>query len=309
MLFRSILHLHVVAAEDVLDLFLPVSGDIRRIFHLTGKLLQDGSKFTELHDDGVPALQKSVFPRQIHRGPSQVPVQMQDIIILSPARLIEQPGHVLHVDFPFLFKCAEKNLTTAEGGALVWRDIDGVDNDTLYKKFMLLSLHGQSKDALAKTQLGAWEYDIVAPYFKCNMTDIMASLGLVQLKRYPGILERRKALIEKYNEGLKDLPITVLQHYGENFVSSGHLYLVRVDGKTRQECNDIIIKMAERGITTNVHYKPLPMLTAYKSLGFDKADYPNACDLFENAITLPLHTKLTDEEVDYVIQNFKECIE
>ena len=197
-------------------------------------------------------------------------------------------------DFTSFSFHAVKNLTTAEGGALVWRDI---------------SLHGQSKDALAKTQLGAWEYDIVAPYFKCNMTDIMASLGLVQLKRYPGILERRKALIEKYNEGLKDLPITVLQHYGENFVSSGHLYLVRVDGKTRQECNDIIIKMAERGITTNVHYKPLPMLTAYKSLGFDKADYPNACDLFENAITLPLHTKLTDEEVDYVIQNFKECIE
>ena len=212
-------------------------------------------------------------------------------------------------DFTSFSFHAVKNLTTAEGGALVWRDIGGVDNDALYKQFMLLSLHGQSKDALAKTQLGAWEYDIVAPYFKCNMTDIMASLGLVQLKRYPGILERRKALIEKYNEGLKDLPITVLQHYGENFVSSGHLYLVRVDGKTRQECNDIIIKMAERGITTNVHYKPLPMLTAYKSLGFDKADYPNACDLFENAITLPLHTKLTDEEVDYVIQNFKECIE
>lgn len=212
-------------------------------------------------------------------------------------------------DFTSFSFHAVKNLTTAEGGALVWRDIDGVDNDALYKQFMLLSLHGQSKDALAKTQLGAWEYDIVAPYFKCNMTDIMASLGLVQLKRYPGILERRKALIEKYNEGLKDLPITVLQHYGENFVSSGHLYLVRVNGKTRQECNDIIIKMAERGIATNVHYKPLPMLTAYKSLGFDQADYPNACDLFENAITLPLHTKLTDEEVDYVIQNFKECIE
>ena len=174
-------------------------------------------------------------------------------------------------DFTSFSFHAVKNLTTAEGGALVWRDIDGVDNDALYKQFMLLSLHGQSKDALAKTQLGAWEYDIVAPYFKCNMT--------------------------------------VLQHYGENFVSSGHLYLVRVNGKTRQECNDIIIKMAERGIATNVHYKPLPMLTAYKSLGFDKADYPNACDLFENAITLPLHTKLTDEEVDYVIQNFKECIE
>ncbi len=211
-------------------------------------------------------------------------------------------------DFTSFSFHAVKNLTTAEGGALVWRDIEGVDNEALYKQFMLLSLHGQSKDALAKTQLGAWEYDIVAPYFKCNMTDIMASLGLVQLRRYPELLLRRKAVIEKYNEGLKHLPITVLQHYGEDFASSGHLYLVRVNGKTRQECNEIIIKMAERGIATNVHYKPLPMLTAYKNLGFGQEDYPNACDLFENAITLPLHTKLTDKEVDYVIQTFKECI-
>ena len=211
-------------------------------------------------------------------------------------------------DFTSFSFHAVKNLTTAEGGALVWKDIDGVDNDELYKQFMLLSLHGQSKDALAKTQLGAWEYDIVSPAFKCNMTDIMASLGIVQLKRYPNILERRKTLIEKYNEAFKSLPITVLQHYGENFASSGHLYLVRVDGKTRQECNDIIRKMAECGIATNVHYKPLPMLTAYRNMGFVKEDYPNACCLFENAITLPLHTKLTDEEVDYVIQNFRECI-
>lgn len=211
-------------------------------------------------------------------------------------------------DFTSFSFHAVKNLTTAEGGALVWRDIEGVDNEALYKQFMLLSLHGQSKDALAKTQLGAWEYDIVAPYFKCNMTDIMASLGLVQLRRYPELLLRRKAVIEKYNEGLKHLPITVLQHYGEDFASSGHLYLVRVNGKTRQECNEIIIKMAERGIATNVHYKPLPMLTAYKNLGFEQEDYPNACDLFENAITLPLHTKLTGKEVDYVIQTFKECI-
>lgn len=212
-------------------------------------------------------------------------------------------------DFTSFSFHAVKNLTTAEGGALVWRDIEGVDNEELYKQFMLFSLHGQSKDALAKTQLGAWEYDIVAPYFKCNMTDIMASLGLVQLKRYPDILKRRREIIEKYNTGLIDTPVTVLQHYGEDFASSGHLYLVRVNGKTREECNDIIIKMAERGIATNVHYKPLPMLTGYKNLGFDIKDYPNAYAMFENEITLPLHTKLTDEEIEYVIENFKECIE
>lgn len=212
-------------------------------------------------------------------------------------------------DFTSFSFHAVKNLTTAEGGALVWRDIEGIDNEELYKQLMLLSLHGQSKDALAKTQLGAWEYDIVAPYFKCNMTDIMASLGLVQLKRYPDILKRRKELIEKYNEGLKALPITVLNHYDEQHASSGHLYMVRVNGKTREQCNEIIMKMAERGIATNVHYKPLPMLTAYKKLGFQIEEFPNASELFENAITLPLHTKLTDEEVDYVIQNFKECIE
>lgn len=212
-------------------------------------------------------------------------------------------------DFTSFSFHAVKNLTTAEGGALVWRDIEGIDNEELYKQLMLLSLHGQSKDALAKTQLGAWEYDIVAPYFKCNMTDIMASLGLVQLKRYPDILKRRKELIEKYNEGLKVLPITVLNHYDERHASSGHLYMVRVNGKTREQCNEIIMKMAERGIATNVHYKPLPMLTAYKKLGFRIEEFTNASELFENAITLPLHTKLTDEEVDYVIQNFKECIE
>ena len=201
-----------------------------------------------------------------------------------------------------------KNLTTGEGGGLVWKDIDGIDNDELYKQFMLLSLHGQSKDALAKTQLGAWEYDIAAPYFKCNMTDIMASIGLVQLKRYSGILARRKEIIERYNEGLKNLPVRVLKHYGETFSSSGHLYLVRVNGKKREECNDIITKMAKCNVATNVHYKPLPMLSAYKNLGFDIKDYPNAYDLYENAITLPLHTKLTDEEVEYVIDTFGNCI-
>lgn len=203
---------------------------------------------------------------------------------------------------------AVKNLTTAEGGALVWRDIEGIDNEALYKQFMLFSLHGQSKDALAKTQLGAWEYDIVEPYFKCNMTDIMASIGLAQLRRYPGLLARRREIINRYNEALKDENVTVLNHYGDNHASSGHLYLVRLNGKTREECNAIITKMAERGVATNVHYKPLPMLSAYKNLGFSIEDYPNAYELFANEITLPLHTKLTDEEVEYVIEMFKECI-
>lgn len=212
-------------------------------------------------------------------------------------------------DFTSFSFHAVKNLTTAEGGAVTWRDIEGVDNEELYKQFMLLSLHGQSKDALAKTQLGAWEYDVVAPYFKCNMTDIMATLGLAQMKRYPDILARRKEIIEKYNEGLKKLPVSVLEHFGNNFASSGHLYLVRVHDKTREECNKIIEKMAEYGIATNVHYKPLPLLSAYKNQGFNIKDYPNAYAMFENEITLPLHTKLTDEEIDYIIDSFVKCVE
>lgn len=211
-------------------------------------------------------------------------------------------------DFTSFSFHAVKNLTTAEGGALVWRDIEGVDNDAIYKQLMLLSLHGQSKDALAKTQLGAWEYDIVAPYYKCNMTDIMASIGIAQLKRYPELLKRRKEIIEKYNEGLADLDVRVLKHYGDDFSSSGHLYLVRLNGKTREECNKIIINMAEAGVATNVHYKPLPLLTAYKDLGFDIKDYPNAYAMYENEITLPLHTKLSDEEVEYVIDTFRKSL-
>lgn len=212
-------------------------------------------------------------------------------------------------DFTSFSFHAVKNLTTAEGGAVTWRDIEGVDNEELYKQFMLLSLHGQSKDALAKTQLGAWEYDVVAPYFKCNMTDIMAALGLAQMKRYPDILARRKEIIEKYNEGLKKLPVSVLEHFGNNFASSGHLYLVRVHDKTREECNKIIEKMAEYGIATNVHYKPLPLLSAYQDQGFQIKDYPHAYAMFENEITLPLHTKLTDEEIDYIIDSFVKCVE
>lgn len=211
-------------------------------------------------------------------------------------------------DFTSFSFHAVKNLTTAEGGALVWNEIAGIDSEKLYKQLMLFSLHGQSKDALAKTQLGAWEYDIVAPYYKCNMTDIMAALGLGQLKRYPGLLARRREMIGQYDKGLSELPVTVLQHYGEDFTSSGHLYLMRVTGKNRQECNDIIIRMAEKGVATNVHYKPLPMLTAYKNMGYDIKDFPNAYAMFENEITLPLHTRLTDGEIAYVIDTLRDSI-
>lgn len=211
-------------------------------------------------------------------------------------------------DFTSFSFHAVKNLTTAEGGALTWRPIPGIEDEWLYKQFQLLSLHGQNKDALAKTRLGAWEYDIVAPNYKCNMTDVMAGIGLAQLKRYPEMLYRRRQIIEKYNEGLKDCNVQVLNHYSDTHSSSGHLYLVRLLGKTVEERNEVIAKMAERGIACNVHYKPLPMMTAYKNLGFDIADYPNAYAQYKNEVTLPLHTRLTDEDVEYVISNFVEII-
>lgn len=211
-------------------------------------------------------------------------------------------------DFTSFSFHAVKNLTTAEGGAAVWRAIPGISSEEIYKQFMDLSLHGQNKDALAKTKLGNWEYDIVAPYYKCNMTDIMAAIGLVQLKRYPELLKRRKELIETYNRGFQDLGIQVLDHYGEDHSSSGHLYLTRLPGRTRQECNQVITELAEADIASNVHYKPLPMMTAYKNLGFDIQDYPNAYHMFENEITLPLHTCLTDEQVDYIISTFRKIV-
>lgn len=209
-------------------------------------------------------------------------------------------------DFTSFSFHAVKNLTTAEGGAVVWKDIEGISNDDIYKQYMLLSLHGQSKDALAKTKLGAWEYDIVAPNYKCNMTDIMASLGIAQLKRYPQILERRKEIIKMYNEGLKDLNVSVLPHYTDINESCGHLYLVRILDFDEKERNEFIIKMAELGVATNVHYKPLPMHTGYKNLGFDIKDYPNAYNLYKNEVTLPLHTCLSDEDVFYVIECFNK---
>lgn len=211
-------------------------------------------------------------------------------------------------DFTSFSFHAVKNLTTAEGGALTWKPIPGIDDEWIYKQFQLLSLHGQNKDALAKTQLGAWEYDIVAPNYKCNMTDVMAGIGLAQFKRYPGLLARRREIIEKYNAGLAECNVEVLNHYGENHASSGHLYLVRLLGKGVEERNAVITKMAERGIACNVHYKPLPMMTAYKNLGFDITDYPNAYAQYENEVTLPLHTRLSDEDVKYVISNFVEII-
>lgn len=211
-------------------------------------------------------------------------------------------------DFTSFSFHAVKNLTTAEGGALTWKNIPGIDNDWLYKQFQLLSLHGQNKDALAKTKLGAWEYDIVYPAYKCNMTDIMAGIGLAQLKRYPEMLYRRRQIIERYNEVLKDCDVQVLDHYGKEHSSSGHLYLVRLLGKDMEFRNEVICRMAERDIACNVHYKPLPMMTAYRNLGFDIKDYPNAYKMFENEVTLPLHTCLTDEQVEYVISNFVEII-
>ena len=231
-------------------------------------------------------------------------------------------------DFSSFSFHAVKNFTTAEGGAMTWKlpfgnevvptDVDYMPtvpkkegetwNELLYSISQLFSLHGQNKDALAKTKLGAWEYDIIGPWYKCNMTDIMAALGLVQMERYPKLLERRYEIVSRYNEALKDLPVAVLNHRDDEHCSSHHLYLVRLLGKTREETNKVIELMAERGIACNVHYKPLPMMTAYKALGFNIKDYPNAYHLFENEITLPLHTRLSDEDVDYVISNFVEIV-
>jgi len=268
--------------------------------------------------------------KSLFRASSKMQKALGRILVLADSahgfgasRLGKMSGEV--ADFTSFSFHAVKNFTTGEGGGLVWRDIDGVDNEEIYKKLMLLTLHGQSKDALAKVQLGAWEYDIVAPYYKCNMTDIVAAIGLVQMKRYEGLLKRRKVIIEAYTRGFEGQNVEVIQHFsnqtgtstilcnsGDNgtndsFISSGHLYLVRLIGKDSSYRNGLITRMAEHGVATNVHYKPLPMHTAYKNLGFDMNDYPNAYAMFENEITLPLNTCLTNEQVQYVIDVFKEC--
>lgn len=211
-------------------------------------------------------------------------------------------------DFSSFSFHAVKNLTTGEGGALTWKPIEGVNSDEIYRKVQLLSLHGQSKDALAKMQLGAWEYDIIGTWYKCNMTDIAAAVGLAQFERYPQMLKRRRDLIEKYDAAFKPLGIIVLPHYTKEHSSSGHLYITRVPGITKDQRNEIIVRMAEKGIACNVHYKPLPMFTAYKALGFDIKNYPNAYANFINEITLPLHTCLTDEEAEYVIENYTKIV-
>ena len=212
-------------------------------------------------------------------------------------------------DFSSFSFHAVKNFTTAEGGALTWKSIPGIDNDDIYNQLQLLSLHGQSKDALAKTQLGAWEYDIVGTYYKCNMTDVAAAMGLAQFKRYNAMLARRRELIERFDSKLIPLGVEVLKHYSDSYSSSGHLYITRIPGITAAERNEIIIKMAERGIACNVHYKPLPMHTAYKNLGFDIKDYPNAYLHFANEITLPLHTRLSDEDANNIIDNYTSILE
>lgn len=207
-------------------------------------------------------------------------------------------------DFTSFSFHAVKNFTTGEGGGLVWRELDGIDDEEIYKKIMLMSLHGQSKDALAKTKLGAWEYDIIAPLYKCNMTDITAAIGLAQMTRYEGMLARRKQMINMYTEGIKADDVECLCHYTDEYSSSGHLFLTRLRGRDVEDRNQFIIRMAEAGIATNVHYKPLPMHTAYKQLGFDIKDFPKSFEMYHNEVTLPLHTNLTDEQIEYVIENF-----
>ena len=208
-------------------------------------------------------------------------------------------------DFSSFSFHAVKNLTTAEGGAVTWRDINGIDNSEIYQHLMTLSLHGQTKDALAKTKLGSWEYDIISPAYKCNMTDIAAAIGLSQLRRYDEVLSRRKELINRYNELLSGCDVKILKHYDESYESSGHLYIVRLNGKDEEFRNKVIVKMAEKGIATNVHYKPLPMMTAYKNLGFTIDDYPNGFNMYKNSITLPLNTLMSNDDVEYVVENLR----
>ena len=211
-------------------------------------------------------------------------------------------------DFTSFSFHAVKNLTTAEGGAVTWKSIEGISDEDIYTQFMLMSLHGQSKDALSKMKIGAWEYDIKTLGYKCNMTDIMSAIGIVQLRRYPSLLARRKEIIEKYDKAFAGTAITPVKHYGKDFAGSGHLYITRVDGIDEKQRNAIITRLAEKDIASNVHYKPLPMFTGYKEIGFDIKDYPCAYDMYRNEITLPLHTLLTDEEVDYIIDSYKEAV-
>lgn len=242
---------------------------------------------------------------EIQKAIGRVAVVADSAHALGASRHGKMAGEV--ADFTSYSFHAVKNFTTAEGGASTW-NIPNIDNEKLYKKYQLLSLHGQSKDALSKTKLGAWEYDIVAPWYKCNMTDIMAAIGLRQLDRYPGMLARRKEIVKKYDEVCDELGVFHLQHYGKDYSSSEHLYLTRIPGIDEKQRNEIIVKLAEYGVATNVHYKPLPMMTAYKAYGWNINDFPNAYDYYHNLITLPLYTKLSNEDVEYIIEKFKDVV-
>ena len=252
---------------------------------------------------------KSLFTpaNKIQEAMGRVAVFADGAHSLGASRDGKMAGEI--ADFTSFSFHAVKNFTTAEGGAATWKPIDGIDEDELYKQYQLFSLHGQNKDALSKVQLGAWEYDIVSPYYKCNMTDIMAAIGLRQLDRYESLLARRKEIISRYDAMCDELGVMHLNHYGENHSSSGHLYLTRIPGINDEQRREIIIKLAEQGVTTNVHYKPLPMMTAYKNLGWDIKDFPNAYDFYNNLISLPLHTKLTDEDVEYVMYKFRAVVD
>ena len=267
---------------------------------------------------GVPCNYDRIFDivkRKKHLFHGSTPIQKaigRVIVLADTAHALGATWHGKPVgsiaDFSAFSFHAVKNLTTAEGGALTWRNNPEIDNDDIYQHFQLMSLHGQSKDALAKTQLGAWEYDIVGPWYKCNMTDVAAAMGLAQMQRYSGLLARRKEIIRRYDAAFKPLGIEVLNHYTEDYSSSGHLYITRVPGITPKQRNSIITKMAELDVACNVHYKPLPMHTAYINMGYDIKDFPNAYNLYANEITLPLHTRLTDAQIDYVIDCYTSIL-
>lgn len=248
----------------------------------------------------------TVLGKRIQENMGRIAVIADCAHALGASRNGIRAGNI--ADFSSFSFHAVKNLTTAEGGASSWKSIPGIDNNEIYHHFQLLSLHGQNKDALAKIKPGAWEYDIVGPWYKCNMTDIMAAMGLKQLERYPGMLERRKEIIDRYDTLCDELDVMHLHHHSNGMVSSGHLYLTRIPKISERQRNEIIVKMAEMGVATNVHYKPLPMMSAYKKLGWDIQDFPNAYDYYHNLITLPLHTKMTDDDVEYVCECFKKCV-
>lgn len=263
---------------------------------------------------GVPCDYDRIFEiaerkRKLFKPSNTLQEAMGRIVVMADAAHAfgaERQGKMVGniADFSCFSFHAVKNFTTAEGGCVTWRHIEGIDDEDLYHQYQLLSLHGQSKDALSKTQCGGWEYDILGPWYKCNMTDVAAAIGLKQMERYPALLARRRAIVERYDKELNPLGVEVLPHYTDDYYSSGHLYITRIPGITGEQRNEIIRRMADAGIACNVHYKPLPLLTAYREMGFNGEDYTNACEHFNNEITLPLHTKLTDEEVGYVIENY-----